>query len=59
MCPYHPELRRDQVGVLHSSIESQDAIGAPAEKQRFKRSVGVELQRVKDRPRVEQEGKLI
>lgn len=48
-CPYHPELRGDQVGVLHSGVESQDAIGAPAEQHSLKRSVGVELQRGKDR----------
>lgn len=44
--PYHPELGWDQVGVLHSGIESQNAVGAPAEQHGFKRSVGVELQSV-------------
>lgn len=39
---HHPELGRDQVGVLHSSVESQDTIGAPAEQHSLKRSVGVE-----------------
>lgn len=50
-CPYHPELGGHQVGILHSGVESQDAIGAPAEQQSLKRSVGVELQRVKVRER--------
>ena len=46
--PYHPELRGDQVCIFHSSVESQDTIGAPAEQHGLKRSVGVELQRGKD-----------
>lgn len=44
-CPYHPELGGDQVGIFHSSVKSQKAIGAPAEQHSFKRSVGIELQR--------------
>lgn len=43
--PYHPELGGDQVGVLHSGVEGQDAIGAPAQQHGLQRSVGVELQR--------------
>lgn len=46
-CPYHSELRGDQVGILHSGVESQDTVGAPAEQHSLKRSVGVELQRDK------------
>lgn len=42
-CRYHSELGRDQVGILHSGVESQDTIGAPAEQHGLKRSVGVEL----------------
>lgn len=42
---YHSEFRGDQVGVLHSGVESQNAIGAPAKQHSLKRSVGVELQR--------------
>ena len=47
-CPYHPELGGDQGGVLHSGVESQEAIGAPAEQHSLKRSVGVKLQRGKE-----------
>lgn len=46
-CPYHSELGGDKSGVLHSGVESQEAIWEPAEQHRLKRSVGVELQRVK------------
>lgn len=48
-CSYHPNLRGDQGGVLYSSIESQEAIGEPAEQHSLKRSAGVELHKVKDK----------
>lgn len=44
VCSYHSELWGDQVGVLHSSVESQKAVGAPAEQHGFQRSVWIELQ---------------
>lgn len=52
--PYHPKFRRQQGGVLHSSIVSQDAVGTPAEQQRLQRIAGVELQSEKEK-RQEQE----
>lgn len=46
---YHPELRGDQGGILHSCIVRQDAVGKPAEEQNLNRSAGVELRKVEDR----------
>lgn len=43
--PHHPELGRDQVGVLHGGVKGQDSVGPPAQQHGFQRSVGVELQR--------------
>lgn len=54
-CPYHPEFGGDQVGILHSGVESQDAIWTPAEQQSLKRSVGVELQRGNNKDREEEQ----
>lgn len=48
---YHPELRGDQGGVLHSSIVGQDAVREPAEQHSLKWSAGVELQKVEDKYR--------
>lgn len=41
--PHHPELWRDQVGVLHSGVKGQNAVGPPAQKHGFQRGVGIEL----------------
>lgn len=41
---HHPELWRDQVGVLHSSVKGQNSVGPPAQQHGFQRGVGIELQ---------------
>lgn len=41
---HHSELRRDQVGVLHSGVKGQNSVGPPAQQHGFQRGVGIELQ---------------